>query len=222
MLHDWTRIVERQQDQSYFRALSQFVDRERLQHNVYPTHSDVYAALHLTSLENTRVVVLGQDPYHGVGQAHGLSFSVPNGVALPPSLRNIMKERQADLGIPMTPDGNLAPWAKQGVLLLNSTLTVREGEAGSHRGHGWEMFTDALLAAVNAKDHRVVFVLWGSTAQQKRALITGKHHVVLQSPHPSPLSAHRGFFGSSPFSQVNRALEEVGELPIDWHNDITQ
>lgn len=222
MLHDWTRIVERQQDQSYFRALSQFVDRERLQHNVYPAHSDVYAALHLTSLENTRVVVLGQDPYHGVGQAHGLSFSVPNGVALPPSLRNIMKERQADLGIPMTPDGNLAPWAKQGVLLLNSTLTVREGEAGSHRGHGWEMFTDALLAAVNAKDHRVVFVLWGSTAQQKRALITGKHHVVLQSPHPSPLSAHRGFFGSSPFSQVNRALEEVGELPIDWHNDVTQ
>ena len=222
MLHDWTRIVERQQDQSYFRALSQFVDRERLQHNVYPAHSDVYAALHLTSLENTRVVVLGQDPYHGVDQAHGLSFSVPNGVALPPSLRNIMKERQADLGIPMTPDGNLAPWAKQGVLLLNSTLTVREGEAGSHRGHGWEMFTDALLAAVNAKDHRVVFVLWGSTAQQKRALITGKHHVVLQSPHPSPLSAHRGFFGSSPFSQVNRALEEVGELPIDWYNDVTQ
>lgn len=132
-----------------------------------------------------------------------------------------MKERQADLGLPTSPHGNLAPWAKQGVLLLNSTLTVREGEAGSHRGQGWEIFTDALLAAVNAKAHRVVFVLWGSTAQQKHALITGQHHVVLRAPHPSPLSAHRGFFGSSPFSQVNRALEEVGELPIDWRNDVT-
>ena len=222
MLHDWSHIVELQQQQSYFRTLSQFVERERLQHVVYPVHSDVYAALHLTSLESTRVVLLGQDPYHGAGQAHGLSFSVPNGVALPPSLRNIMKERQADVGIPLSPQGNLSGWAKQGVLLLNSTLTVREGEAGSHRGQGWETFTDALLAAVNAKVHRVVFVLWGSTAQQKHALITGKHHVVLQAPHPSPLSAHRGFFGSSPFSQVNKALEEVGEIPIDWHNDVTQ
>jgi uracil-DNA glycosylase len=133
-----------------------------------------------------------------------------------------MKERQADVGIPLSPQGNLSGWAKQGVLLLNSTLTVREGEAGSHRGQGWETFTDALLAAVNAKDHRVVFVLWGSTAQQKHALITGKHHVVLQAPHPSPLSAHRGFFGSSPFSQVNKTLEEVGEIPIDWRNDINQ
>ena len=222
MLHDWSHIVELQQQQSYFRTLSQFVERERLQHVVYPAHSDVYSALHLTSLENTRVVLLGQDPYHGAGQAHGLSFSVPNGVALPPSLRNIMKERQADVGIPLSPQGNLSGWAKQGVLLLNSTLTVREGEAGSHRGHGWETFTDALLAAVNAKVHRVVFVLWGSTAHQKHALITGYHPVVLQAPHPSPLSTHRGFFGSSPFSQVNKALEEVGELPIDWRNDINQ
>jgi uracil-DNA glycosylase len=222
VLHDWSHIVELQQQQSYFRTLSQFVERERLQHVVYPAHSDVYSALRLTPLEKTRVVLLGQDPYHGAGQAHGLSFSVPNGVALPPSLRNIMKERQTDVGIPLSPHGNLTRWAKQGVLLLNSTLTVREGEAGSHRGQGWETFTDALLAAVNAKDHRVVFVLWGSTAQQKHALITGKHHVVLQAPHPSPLSAHRGFFGSSPFSQVNKALEEVGEIPIDWRNDINQ
>jgi uracil-DNA glycosylase len=222
VLHDWSRIVELQQQQSYFHTLSQYVEHERLQHVVYPAHSDTYAALQYTPLENTRVVLLGQDPYHGAGQAHGLSFSVPTGVALPPSLRNIMKERQADLGIPVSPHGNLTAWAKQGVLLLNSTLTVREGEAGSHRGQGWETFTDVLLAAVNAKDHRVVFVLWGSTAQQKRALITGKHHVVLQSPHPSPLSAHRGFFGSSPFSQVNKALKEVGELPIDWRNDINQ
>jgi uracil-DNA glycosylase len=222
VLHDWSHIVELQQQQSYFRTLSQFVERERLQHVVYPAHSDVYAALRLTPLEKTRVVLLGQDPYHGAGQAHGLSFSVPSGVALPPSLRNIMKERQADVGLPISPHGNLTAWAQQGVLLLNSTLTVREGEAGSHRGQGWETFTDALLAAVNAKDHRVVFVLWGSTAQQKHVLITGEHHVVLRAPHPSPLSAHRGFFGSSPFSQVNKALEEVGEIPIDWRNDINQ
>ena len=219
MLGDWTDVVEEQERQPYFRDLAEFVDIERAKHSIYPHHVDVYKALQLTSRAETRVVLLGQDPYHGAGQAHGLSFSVPNGVALPPSLRNIMKEREADVGIPVSSHGNLESWAKQGVLLLNSTLTVRDGEAGSHRGRGWETFTDALLTAVNEKDHRVVFVLWGSTAQQKLPLITCNHHVVLRAPHPSPLSAHRGFFGSSPFSRINNALKKVGDAPIDWRTE---
>lgn len=219
MLGDWTDVVEEQEHQPYFRDLAEFVNIERAKHSIYPHQADVYKALQLTSRADTRVVLLGQDPYHGAGQAHGLSFSVPTGVALPPSLRNIMKEREADVGIPMSSHGNLASWATQGVLLLNSTLTVRDGEAGSHRGRGWETFTDALLTAVNEKNRRVVFVLWGSTAQQKLPLITRNHHVVLRAPHPSPLSAHRGFFGSSPFSRINNALEEVGNAPIDWHTE---
>lgn len=219
MLGDWTDVVEEQEHQPYFRDLAEFVNIERAKHSIYPHQADVYKALQLTSRADTRVVLLGQDPYHGAGQAHGLSFSVPTGVALPPSLRNIMKEREADVGIPMSSHGNLASWATQGVLLLNSTLTVRDGEAGSHRGRGWETFTDALLTAVNEKNRRVVFVLWGSTAQQKLPLITRNHHVVLRAPHPSPLSAHRGFFGSSPFSRINNALEEVGDAPIDWHTE---
>lgn len=219
MLGDWTDVVEEQERQPYFRDLAEFVDIERAKHSIYPHQADVYKALQLTSRADTRVVLLGQDPYHGAGQAHGLSFSVPTGVVLPPSLRNIMKEREADVGIPVSSHGNLASWATQGVLLLNSTLTVRDGEAGSHRGRGWETFTDALLTAVNEKDRRVVFVLWGSTAQQKLPLITRNHHVVLRAPHPSPLSAHRGFFGSSPFSRINNALEEVGDAPIDWRTD---
>lgn len=219
MLGDWTDVVEEQERQPYFRDLAEFVDIERAKHSIYPHQADVYKALQLTSRADTRVVLLGQDPYHGAGQAHGLSFSVPTGVALPPSLRNIMKEREADVGIPVSSHGNLASWATQGVLLLNSTLTVRDGEAGSHRGRGWETFTDALLTAVNEKGRRVVFVLWGSTAQQKLPLITRNHHVVLRAPHPSPLSAHRGFFGSSPFSRINNALEEVGDAPIDWRTD---
>lgn len=219
MLGDWTDVVEEQEHQPYFRDLAEFVNIERAKHSIYPHQADVYKALQLTSRADTRVVLLGQDPYHGAGQAHGLSFSVPTGVALPPSLRNIMKEREADVGIPVSSHGNLASWATQGVLLLNSTLTVRDGEAGSHRGRGWETFTDALLTAVNEKNRRVVFVLWGSTAQQKLPLITRNHHVVLRAPHPSPLSAHRGFFGSSPFSRINNALEEVGNAPIDWHTE---
>ena len=219
MLGDWTDVVEEQEHQPYFRDLAEFVGIERAKHSIYPHQADVYKALQLTSRADTRVVLLGQDPYHGAGQAHGLSFSVPTGVALPPSLRNIMKEREADVGIPVSSHGNLASWATQGVLLLNSTLTVRDGEAGSHRGRGWETFTDALLTAVNEKNRRVVFVLWGSTAQQKLPLITRNHHVVLRAPHPSPLSAHRGFFGSSPFSRINNALEEVGDAPIDWRTN---
>lgn len=219
MLGDWTDVVEEQERQPYFRDLAEFVNIERAKHSIYPHQADVYKALQLTSRADTRVVLLGQDPYHGAGQAHGLSFSVPTGVALPPSLRNIMKEREADVGIPVSSHGNLASWATQGVLLLNSTLTVRDGEAGSHRGRGWETFTDALLTAVNEKNRRVVFVLWGSTAQQKLPLITRNHHVVLRAPHPSPLSAHRGFFGSSPFSRINNALEEVGDAPVDWRTN---
>jgi uracil-DNA glycosylase len=162
------------------------------------------------------VLILGQDPYHGPGQAHGLAFSVKPGVKPPPSLVNVFKELRSDLGVPEPKDGYLEPWAKQGVLLLNAVLTVREGQANAHEGHGWEGFTDAVIRAVSAKQEPVVFLLWGSYAQKKEALIDTERHVVLEAPHPSPLSAKRGFFGSRPFSRANEALEARGREPIDW------
>jgi uracil-DNA glycosylase len=183
---------------------------------VYPPPDEVFAALHLTPYAETRVVILGQDPYHGPGQAHGLCFSVRDGVALPPSLVNIYKELSDDLGIPPPRHGNLEAWARQGVLLLNATLTVRAGQAGSHQGKGWETFTDAVLATVNAKPEHVVFILWGGYARKKKALIDTGRHTVIESPHPSPLSAHNGFFGSRPFSRANAALVAAGRDPVDW------
>jgi uracil-DNA glycosylase len=176
----------------------------------------VFAALHLTPRASTKVVILGQDPYHGAGQACGLAFSVPPGVRPPPSLRNVFAELQSDLGIPPPSSGNLEPWARQGVLLLNTTLTVRGGASASHQGRGWETFTDEVIKAVDAKPERVVFILWGASARRKRALVDPARHVVIESAHPSPLSASNGFFGSRPFSRANSALAEAGREPVDW------
>jgi uracil-DNA glycosylase len=172
--------------------------------------------LHLTPYAETRVLILGQDPYHGPRQAHGLCFSVQRGVAIPPSLANIHKELHDDLGIPPPGHGNLEAWAVQGVLLLNTTLTVRAGQPASHAGHGWETFTDQVIRAVDAKDHPVVFILWGSHARKKKALIDTSHHTIIESAHPSPMSAHNGFFGSRPFSRTNAALAAAGLDPVDW------
>ena len=209
---DWNPILRGEFDKAYWRDLQQFVTVERQRHTVYPPHPDVFAALHLTPYAGTRVLILGQDPYHGSGQAHGLCFSVPAGVAIPPSLANIHRELADDA----PGHGSLEAWARQGVLLLNATLTVRAGQAGSHQGKGWETFTDEVIAAVNAKPEHVVFVLWGSYARKKRALIDAARHTIIESPHPSPLSAHNGFFGSRPFSRANAALVAHGQQPIDW------
>jgi uracil-DNA glycosylase len=183
---------------------------------IYPKPDALFKALNATPLDAVEVVILGQDPYHGPGQAHGLSFSVPAGTALPPSLRNIFKELAADLGVKPPPSGYLGGWAEQGVLLLNAVLTVEGGAAGSHAGRGWERFTDKILAVLSREKTGLVFVLWGSYAQKKRALIDESKHLVLTSAHPSPLSAHRGFFGSRPFSQINAYLKATGQRPIDW------
>ena len=213
---DWNPVLRGEFSKPYWAELQAFVRAERERHPVYPDHDEVFAALHLTSYAETRVVILGQDPYHGPHQAHGLCFSVRRGVGLPPSLVNIYKELQADLGIEPPGHGNLERWARQGVLLLNTTLTVRGGNAASHQGKGWETFTDQVIGAVNAKDHRVVFILWGSHARRKKLLLDTSRHCVIESAHPSPLSAHNGFFGSRPFSRTNAALEAAGLRPIDW------
>ena len=204
-------------DKPYWRELQQFVAEERSRHIVFPPQEQVFAALHLTPYESTRVVLLGQDPYHGPQQAHGLCFSVQDGVQLPPSLVNIYTELRNDLGIETPTHGNLESWARQGVLMLNTSLTVRSGAAASHQGKGWEIFTDEVLRTVNAKPHRVVFILWGAHARKKKALIDLSRHTVIESAHPSPLSAQNGFFGSRPFSRTNAALVEAGLDPIDWH-----
>jgi uracil-DNA glycosylase len=216
MKTDWNPILRSELDASYWQDLQAFVADERRRGTVYPAPQDVFAALHLTPYAEVKVVILGQDPYHGPGQAHGLCFSVKPGVANPPSLVNIFTELHDDLGIGAPSDGCLEPWARQGVLLLNATLTVRAHQAASHQGKGWETFTDAVLRAVDAKPERVVFVLWGASARRKRTLITGRQHVVIESAHPSPLSASNGFFGSRPFSRANAALVDAGREPIDW------
>jgi uracil-DNA glycosylase len=213
---DWNPILRGEFDKPYWRDLQHFVAAERQRHTVYPPHTDVFAALHLTPYADTRVLILGQDPYHGKGQAQGLCFSVPGDVAIPPSLVNIHHELADDLAIAVPTHGNLQAWARQGVLLLNATLTVRAGQAGSHQGKGWETFTDGVIAAVAAKPEHVVFVLWGSYARKKRSLIDATRHTVIESAHPSPLSAHNGFFGSRPFSRANAALVAHGQQPVDW------
>ena len=213
---DWNPILRGEFDEPYWKELQAFVAAERAHHTVYPPHDEVFRALHLTPYAETKVLILGQDPYHGPGQANGLAFSVRDGEKIPPSLQNIHKELEADLGIPRPNHGNLERWATEGVLLINATLTVRARTAASHQKHGWEIFTDRVIAAVNDKPDRVVFVLWGSTARKKKALIDLDRHFVIESPHPSPLSAHRGFFGSKPFSQVNAALTAAGRSPVDW------
>lgn len=212
----WDRVLADEVAAPYFRELQAFVAQERRRHAVYPPPDDVFAALALTPYEQVRVLLLGQDPYHGEGQAHGLCFSVRPGVPPPPSLVNIFRELQADLGCPIPNHGCLAAWARQGVLLLNTVLTVRAHEAGSHCGRGWETFTDSVIRRVNAHSKPVVFVLWGRPARQKLKWIDQDRHAVVTAAHPSPLSAHRGFFGSHPFSAVNQALLSRGQPAVDW------
>lgn len=215
-MNTWSALLQREIGSQRHTELQQFIAHERLVSTVFPPAQDVYAALELTPFESTKVVVLGQDPYHGLGQAHGLSFSVRGNTPIPPSLRNIFQELFTDVAIQREQNGDLTGWARQGVLLLNTTLTVREGEPGSHKNRGWEHITDTVMSALNEKPTRVVFVLWGAHARNKKTLITQAHHVVIESAHPSPLSAHRGFFGSKPFSQINSALEDAGLSPIKW------
>jgi uracil-DNA glycosylase len=212
----WQPILNDQLDQPYVQDLIAFVAAERQTYTVYPPKGQVFTALQLTPFEDVRVLLLGQDPYHGAGQAHGLAFSVQPGVTPPPSLSNMFKELRDDIGCPIPRSGSLVPWAEQGVLLLNAVLTVRAGVANSHKDRGWERFTDAIISAVNAREKPVVFVLWGGYARKKLQLIDTKRHPVIQSAHPSPLSANSGFFGSRPFSKINSALERLGEPPIDW------
>lgn len=214
---DWRKALATEFEKPYFAALSDFVDAERKEYTVFPPEKDVFNALNMTPYENVRVVILGQDPYHDDGQAHGLAFSVRPGVSIPPSLRNIYTELTKDISDFVAPKhGYLASWAEHGVLLLNTCLTVRAHEANSHRGKGWETFTDAVIHAVVVRESPAVFILWGVPAQKKRALIDETRHTVLVSPHPSPLSARKGFFGSEPFTRTNFALEERHQPTIDW------
>ena len=216
MKTDWNPLLRDQFDEPYWNELQSFVRDERSRHTVYPPHDEVFAALHLTPHADVKVLLLGQDPYHGPGQAHGLCFSVRPGVEIPPSLVNIFAELESEVGCARPAHGNLDHWARQGVLLLNTTLTVRARQAASHQRKGWETFTDRVIEVVNDKPEPVVFVLWGSAARKKKALVDTSRHTVIESPHPSPLSAHRGFFGSKPFSRANAALVEAGREPIDW------
>ena len=216
MTTDWNPVLRGEFAKPYWVELQQFVAAERGRTTVYPAHDEVFAALHLTPFAEVKAVILGQDPYHGPNQAHGLCFSVRPGVRPPPSLQNIFKELESDLGISPPSHGCLDSWARQGVLLLNASLTVRAGRAASHQGKGWETFTDEVLRTVNTKQERVVFILWGASARRKKALIDTSRHAIIESPHPSPLSASSGFFGSRPFSRANAALVEAGRDPIDW------
>lgn len=213
----WLEVLHDEFDKPYMQSLRQFLQQEKQQGKViYPSGKNIFNAFNSTPFHKVKVVILGQDPYHGPGQAHGLCFSVLPGVPFPPSLLNIFKEIQQDLGIPVPQQGCLQSWADQGVLLLNATLTVEQGRAGSHQGKGWETFTDQAISALNLGREGLVFLLWGSYAQQKGALIDGRRHLILKSPHPSPLSAHRGFFGNRHFSKANEWLQQRGQTPIDW------
>jgi uracil-DNA glycosylase len=212
----WTSRLSGELESPYFGELRRFLVEERASHPVYPRGRDIFNAFALTPFDQVKVVILGQDPYHGPGQAHGLCFSVPDGVPPPPSLQNIFAELKRDLGMPTPRSGDLSTWARQGVLLLNATLTVRAEQAASHQGRGWERFTDAAIGRLSAERHGLVFMLWGRFAQQKAALIDTDRHYVLTAPHPSPLSAHRGFIGCGHFSAANEILAAQGITPIDW------
>jgi len=212
----WQAVIGGELEKPYFAELKTFLEQERKSHDVFPPEEDVFNAFKLTPYDRVRVVILGQDPYHDNGQAHGLAFSVKPGVTPPPSLKNIYKEMQTDLGLPVPKHGDLTSWAANGVMLLNTVLTVRAHTPLSHRGKGWETFTDAVISALSAKETPIVFMLWGAPAQKKEKLIDTSRHVVVKSAHPSPLSARNGFFGSAPFSQVNAALEKAGKTPVNW------
>lgn len=212
----WKAHLEAEFSKPYFESLANFVKNEYQTQTVYPKGSELFNAFHFCPFNEVKVVILGQDPYHGPGQAHGLCFSVCDGVPFPPSLRNIFKEIQQDMGVPIPLSGNLTRWAKQGVLLLNATLTVRAHLAGSHQKKGWETFTDQVIRTVSEQHQHVVFLLWGAYAQKKVELIDAEKHLVLQSVHPSPLSASRGFFGNHHFSKANEYLQQYGKTPIVW------
>ncbi len=214
--NDWGQYLKEEMAQPYYRQLRQFLIGEYSTKQIYPDMYSIFNALHYTSYADTKVLILGQDPYHEPGQAHGLSFSVQPNVPPPPSLVNIFKELETDLGCTVPNNGCLEPWARQGVLLLNTVLTVQAHRANSHRDKGWEIFTDKIISLLNQREKPVAFILWGSPARRKKAMITNPQHFIVESPHPSPLSAYRGFFGSRPFSKVNKFLESVGEEPINW------
>jgi len=212
----WKERLKEEFAKSYFSDLVSFVKDEYAKHEVYPPGSEIFNAFDHCPFTDVKVVIIGQDPYHGKGQANGMSFSVKAGVPLPPSLLNIFKERKADLDKPMPPNGDLTNWAKQGVLLLNATLTVRAKTPGSHQNKGWEQFTDAVIREISEQKQNVVFILWGAYAQKKGAFIDEKRHLIIASAHPSPFAAHRGFFGSKPFSKANNYLKANQMAPIDW------
>lgn len=212
----WKQHLAAEFEKPYFGELVKFVRQEYAQYRIYPPGNLIFNAFNLCPFDKVKVVILGQDPYHGPGQAHGLCFSVNDGVPFPPSLQNIFKEVSNDTGKPVPQSGNLTRWAQQGVLLLNTTLTVREHQAFSHAGRGWETFTDAVISLLNSQRQNLVFIFWGSPAQRKGAFVDRNRHLVLTSPHPSPLSAYRGFFGNSHFSKANSYLLEHGETPIEW------
>ena len=212
----WHDLLTHEISKPYWSSLQDFVSAERQVAEIYPPLGATFRSFELTSPRDVRVVILGQDPYHSEGQANGLCFSVAHGVKIPPSLRNIYKELQSDCGIEPASSGDLTSWARQGVLLLNATLTVRQDGAGTHQGHGWEVFTDAVVRTLGSMKSPFVFVLWGAFARNKKSLITQPQHTIIESAHPSPLSAHNGFFGSRPFSQINQALRANNSDPIDW------
>ena len=212
----WKMVLLEEFNKVYFIKLKQFLLDEKKHHSIYPKGKDIFNAFNYTSFDRVKVVILGQDPYHGMGQAHGLSFSVPDGVKQPPSLKNIFKELSSDLDLPLAETGNLSPWAKQGVLLLNATLSVRVKQAGSHQKIGWEEFTNRVIQEISKKKEGVVFLLWGRFAQEKAQLIDENKHHILKAPHPSPFSAYSGFFGCKHFSKTNAILKKQGLGPIDW------
>ena len=212
----WRRFLDEEFEKEYFKGLSSFLNEERNKHLIFPAKEQVFNAFNKCPFSKIKVVILGQDPYHGLNQANGLSFSVQVGTKFPPSLRNIFKELKDDLGIDVPFSGDLGAWCNQGVLLLNATLTVRSSDAGSHQGKGWEVFTDAVIQEINDKKENVVFVLWGAYAKHKGRLINSSKHLTLHSPHPSPFSARKGFFGSKPFSKINKYLGQKGKEEIVW------
>ena len=214
--NDWGPLLEGEFEKPYYQHFRKILKEEYQTRDIYPDQYDIFNALYLTPYNDVKVVIIGQDPYHGPGQAHGLSFSVKPGVTVPPSLQNIYKELKSDIGCYIPNNGYLVKWAKQGVLMLNAVLTVRAGNPNSHKGLGWEMFTDKVIETLNQRETPVIFILWGNFAQQKQQLITSSQHFIIKSPHPSPFSANRGFFGSRPFSRTNAILREIGLKEIDW------
>ena len=215
--NSWDEILVDEYKKDYFKELVEFINREYKEKVIFPSKSRILRALNLTDFKDVKVVILGQDPYHGVGEANGLSFAVSEGIKLPPSLRNIYKELDEDLGIPSSSNGSLECWAREGVLLLNAVLTVEQDKPASHKNVGWEQFTDAIIKKIDEKDSPVVFILWGNFARSKKVFITNPKHFIIESPHPSPFSARSGFFGSKPFSKTNNFLKENNLKEIDWH-----